>query len=138
MAHIIYWKQKGLSSPLNTINIKDIVEISKDNIIYKDKEYRKNYIYSRAQVDITRCDMEEISSIESSISENERYRYIIRGHFLSDFFILYCNAVKKCTQMLSTKLDVNNIIAPRCGKIESLSNFVNNTYLTYYKQIGRI
>ena len=135
MAHIIYWKKMGISSPLNNIHIKDLVNITKDKVEYKDEEARLSYIYSRAQVDKAKCDMTEIEHIENLISEGEKYRSIIRGHFVSEFFILYCNTIKKCSQMLSTRLDVNNILAPRCKKINSLSVFVGNTYLQYYNNI---
>ena len=136
MSHIIYWKKNNIVSPLDTISVKGFVDISNRNIVYKTPEDKLTYIYSKAKVDFKQCDVAEIASIESYISIDDKFRTIIRGHFLSEFFMRYCNSIKKCQQDLSIKLDVNNIIAPRCGKIESLSNFVNNTYLTYYKQIG--
>ena len=138
MSHIIYWKMNDIPSPLNTISVKGFVDISNSNIVYKKPEDKLQYIYSKANVDLSKCDITEIASIEASISTDDKFRNIIRGHFLSEFFMHYCNCIKKCQQKLSLKLDVNNIIAPRCEKIESLSNFIKNTYLTYYKQNGLI
>lgn len=145
MSHIIYWKKNGIQTPLNTISIKGFVDISNSNvdpsninIVYKKPEDKLHYIYSKANVDLSKCDITEIASIEAFISTGDKFRNIIRGHFLSEFFMHYCNCIKKCKQELSLKLDVNNIIAPRCEKIESLSNFIKNTYLTYYKQNGLI
>lgn len=136
MSHIIYWKKNNIVSPLDTISVKGFVDISNRNIVYKTPEDKLNYIYSKAKVDFTKCDITEIALIESSISTDDKFRTIIRGHFISEFFIRYCNDIKKCQQDLSIKLDVNNIIAPRCEKIESLSNFIRNTYLIYYDQVG--
>ena len=136
MSHIIYWKMNDIVSPLDTISVKGFVDISNSNIVYKTPEDKLTYIYSKAKVDFSKCDITEIASIESSISTDDKFRNIIRGHFLSEFFMHYCNCIKKCQQELSLKLDVNNIIAPRCEKIESLSNFIKNTYLVYYSQVG--
>lgn len=136
MSHIIYWKMNDIVSPLDTISVKGFVDISNSNIVYKTPEDKLNYIYSKAKVDFSKCDITEIASIESSISTDDKFRNIIRGHFLSEFFMRYCNGIKKCQQELSPKLDINNIIAPRCEKIVSLSNFIKNTYLVYYSQVG--
>lgn len=136
MSHIIYWKKNNIVSPLDTISVKGFVDISNRNIVYKTPEDKLNYIYSKAKVDFTKCDITEIALIESSISTDDKFRTIIRGLFISEFFIRYCNDIKKYQQDLSIKLDVNNIIAPRCEKIESLSNFIRNTYLIYYDHVG--
>ena len=136
MSHILYWKINDIVSPLDAISVKGFVDISNRNIIYKNPEDKLNYIYSKAKVDFSKCDIKEISSIESFISCNDKFRTIIRGHFLSEFFMRYCNDIKKCQQDLSLKLDFNNIIAPRCEKIDSLTEFIKNTYLLYYRNVG--
>ena len=138
MAHIIYWKKNQIKSPLNEISIKDVVNIGKDYVVYKSEADILSYIYKKAKVDIAACDIGEISKIELQISKNEQFRSIIRGHFLSEFFIRYCNVIKRCSNDLSVKLDVNNILAPRCEKIQSLSEFIKNTYCKYFKNVGYI
>lgn len=135
MAQIIYLKKIGNKFDLNKIKVKDLVEIKGIEISYKSERNKLDYVYKQAQVNESDCDEKEIQSIATHISENEQYRNIIRGHYLADFFIHYCNAINKTKSQLSSKLDVARILAPRAEKIKSLCEFIQKTYLEYYKTI---
>lgn len=139
MANIIYWKQKGFESPLDPIKISGFLSFDSTTktVVYKNDNEKIDYLYSKVKsVDRSKCDVSEINAIIKEVSKGDNYRKIIRGHFLSKFFVDYCNMIKKVSCELSYKNDVKDKIAPRCGRVKSMDVFIEKTYLKHYEKCG--
>lgn len=139
MAHIIYWKQKGFESPLDSVSISGFLSFDSttEKVVYKNDDEKIDYLYRKVKsVDRSKCDVSEINAIIEEVSKNDNYRKIIRGHFLSKFFVEYCNMIKKVSCELSYKNDVKDKIAPRCDRVKSMDDFIEKTYLKHYEKCG--
>lgn len=145
MANIVVWKRKNIK-PANykELKIKKLFKV-KDGIldqIYTEEETIK-MLYEASQTEYSKYDKKEEDNVITELHENELVHQIVRGKYLSVFFLLFCNSiyndfstigiVKTNKGRLLNDSDIMETIAPRARVPQSLSNFVNNTIVKYFK-----
>lgn len=145
MANIVVWKRKNIK-PANykELKIRKLFKV-KDGIldqIYTEEETIK-MLYEASQTEYSKYDKKEEDNVITELHENELVHQIVRGKYLSVFFLLFCNSiyndfstigiVKTNKGRLLNDSDIMETIAPRARVPQSLSNFVNNTIVKYFK-----
>ena len=95
MANIIFWKKIRLPKcNYNNIRVKDIIRI-KNAVIQnlKNNDELLGYIYTKSNVDIQVFSERDLNEIHNEIEQDNFYKKIIRGKYVSTFFILMCNSI---------------------------------------------
>jgi len=143
MANIIYWKRLRLPiCNYRNINIKDVINISNGVVINLKGELEfREYIYRMSNVLYDRYNPQEVLLIHDELEQDSTYKKIIRGKYITTFFILFCNSIyRDCGSLniernnigtLLGESDMMKVIAPRCRIPQSLKSFINNTLIQY-------
>lgn len=130
MALVLYWKKQGITLDLDKANIEDLCTI--ENSVSLNADFYEKFVTvilneeDRDRVnDYTKQEVQDLI-----IQLNDNYG-IVRGHFLSQFFIIYCKRKKKVKREFSN-LQINDAVIPRSEMPESLRTFINSTLKQLY------
>lgn len=136
MAIIIFWKRGAFDNPMyGDINIESIFDITNNKVIQKlPKCDLIKVFYEKCKVPYKIHNAKEIENIINEIRTKSSPRKILRGKYLSTFFVKSCNYLHE-TNRESLKIqnrttinigDIWSKIAPRSRPPSSLSNFIHN------------
>lgn len=147
MANIIFWKRNDLSpANYNNLNIKNLIVFDSNcRVSFRQAEEETiKILYSQSGVDYDKYyNKETIDSIIREIKERDLSTQILRGKYLSAFFVEYCNSLyEHCNSMGITRdkgrklsaRDIIETIAPRSRPPQSLVCFIKNTIMVYYNE----
>lgn len=148
MANIILWKRHH-TSPANYRNfrIKKIMQIEKGEIFFKKKSIQLiKYFYKTCNVDFSKYNRDIVNGVIKEIKDKKLTYSIIRGKYIADFFICFCNSIEKDHEKIGIKKthsgrqlfdnDFMQTIAPRCRPPKTLHIFLNNTIIHHLKTKG--
>ena len=142
MANIVFWKRNNiLQANYKNIKINKIIKIEQGKIVFLRKEEDIiELIYMQSNVNIKELNKIEVQKIEQEIAY--MYTTIIRGKYLSKFFIFFCNSIYNDKNSLNIEKthsgatlgegDIMRIVAPRCRLSNSLKDFIHKTLLYNY------
>lgn len=142
MAIIIYWKRHGIKANYKNIEVKNIIKFDRGKcILLHDYNEMVKLIYKQSGANILDHDNDIVKGIIDEIQDT--YDHIIRGKYLGNFFILFCNHIYKNANELKVNRthkgcilgdnDLMRIVAPRARLTKSLKEFIKNTLLNYLK-----
>lgn len=148
MANIVVWKRKNIK-PANYkwLNIRKLFKVKDGKLdqIYTEEETIKK-LYEASQTEYSKYDKKEVDNVITELHENELVHQIVRGKYLSVFFLLFCNSiyndfstigiVKTNKGRLLNDSDIMETIAPRARVPQSLKNFIDNTIVHYYRNLA--
>lgn len=134
MATIIYWRRTGIESPTyNNLNIKKIISINKTTTNFTIPEPLKE-LYKDSNVSYEEHNCETVENIITDINKISSPRKILRGKYLSEFFLISCNYLHKETKTrfkitnkkILNQRDIWDTVAPRSQPPKSLIKFIRN------------
>ncbi len=142
MANLIFWKRNKVD-PANYNNIKInkflLIENGIVQITMNEIELLK-FIYAKSDIDLSHYNETIVKDIIQEIIVKNIQTKIIRGKYIGEFFIAFCNSIFKDYMNLSIKKthngrqlgsrDLMETIAPRCRITPSLKNFIDRTILS--------
>lgn len=147
MANIVMWKRNKISpTNYNNVKIKNFINIQKGEISLKklDNDLIVQF-YKHSNVSLEHYDEIIVNKIIFEINEKKISQTVVRGKYLAEFFILFCNSIHKDSIALGiTKThsgrvlnsrDIMETIAPRSRPPKTLDLFISNTIEKYYSSI---
>ena len=146
MANIILWKKLDCKpSNYNNLKVKDFIQINKC-IISLQVSFQEliQILYTQSNMKYEIYDESTVEKIIKEIEEKKLSRQILRGKYLSVFFIKFCNSLyNDCNHMgfqreKGRELNINDImdtIAPRSKPPYSLLHFIHKAILPYFNKI---
>lgn len=149
MANIIVWKRKRIK-PANYSQLKinklfKVKDGSLSQIVTDDEIIKK--LYQDSQADYSKYSKTDADNVIREIQDASLVHQIVRGKYLSVFFIMFCNSVYKEYASMGISAPTNNgrglvsrdimeTIAPRARVPQSLKNFIDNTIVHYYRNLA--
>lgn len=140
MANIIMWKRNNFV-PANYSNVKidDFILVTNGIISPKGSiEDLLKIFYKQSNVEFNKYNKSIVYTIIEEINNKNINSKLIRGKYISTFFILFCNSIyQDCEKIgirksnkgrkLNSK-DIMETIAPRTKAPKSLRTFLNNIF----------
>ena len=149
MANIIVWKRKRIK-PANysQLKINKLFKVKDGSLsqIGKDDEIIKK-LYQDSQADYSKYSKTDADNVIREIQDASLVHQIVRGKYLSVFFIMFCNSLyKEYANMgisapthngreLSDR-DIMETIAPRASVPQSLKQFIERTIVNYFNNLA--
>lgn len=145
MANIIMWKRNKISpANYNNVKIKSFISIQKGEVLLqKSVDDLIKQFYKQSNVSFNHYNETILNRTISEIYDKRISKKIVRGKYLSEFFILFCNSIHKdCIALGINKThqgrplnsrDIMETIAPRSRPPRTLNVFISNTIEKYYK-----
>lgn len=140
MANIIFWKRNNyLPANYNNFHIKDVISIDDSGVSFKvSEEFAIQTLYKQSNVAYEKYNIEQVELIINEIKEHSKQ--IVRGKYLAEFFIIFCNNMKTYKLGINLKNkhrhlcnnDIMEVIAPRSRAPQSLIYFIDNRVLPYF------
>ena len=149
MANIIVWKRKRIK-PANysQLKINKLFKVKDGSLsqIGKDDEIIKK-LYQDSQADYSKYSKTDADNVIREIQDASLVHQIVRGKYLSVFFIMFCNSLYKEYANMGISAPTNNgrelsdrdimeTIAPRARVPQSLNAFIDNTIMHYYRNLA--
>lgn len=149
MANICYWKRNSIKGNYHNYSINNLFSISNGYIHLKLSpiEQLQNF-YQSSCVDFSeKYDSTKVGAELYLIKEKKAESAIIRGKYLSQFFIMFCNSIfSDCAKLKINKSnkgrllgnnDIMQVTAPRTHTPKSLTEFITATISQYYQSISK-
>ncbi len=148
MANIVIWKRNNIK-PANYRNLKidKLFEVKNGQLsqIGTDDEMIQR-LYKDSQADYSKYSKTEADNVIREIQEKSLVHQIVRGKYLADFFIMFCNSVYNEYANLGISAPTNNgrklserdimeTIAPRARVPQSLKLFIERTIVNYFNNL---
>ncbi|MDD6581088.1 MAG: DUF4435 domain-containing protein [Bacteroidales bacterium] len=149
MANIIVWKRKRIK-PANYSQLKinklfKVKDGSLSQIVTDDEIIKK--LYQDSQADYSKYSKTDADNVIREIQDASLVHQIVRGKYLSVFFIMFCNSLYKEYANMGISAPTNNgrelsdrdimeTIAPRARVPQSLNAFIDNTIMHYYRNLA--
>lgn len=149
MANIVIWKRNNIK-PANYRNLKidKLFEVKNGQLsqIGTDDEMIQR-LYKDSQADYSKYSKTEADNVIREIQEKSLVHQIVRGKYLADFFIMFCNSVYNEYANLGISAPTNNgrklserdimeTIAPRARVPQSLKQFIERTIVNYFNNLA--
>ena len=149
MANIVIWKRNNIK-PANYRNLKidKLFEVKNGQLsqIGTDDEMIQR-LYKDSQADYSKYSKTEADNVIREIHEKSLVHQIVRGKYLADFFIMFCNSVYNEYANLGISAPTNNgrklserdimeTIAPRARVPQSLKQFIERTIVNYFNNLA--
>ena len=145
MANICYWKRTGIKGNYHDYRINQLFSISNGYIhttLSQLEQLQNFYHHSCVDFDTDYDSTKANAELDLIKSKKEAYA-IIRGKYLSQFFIMFCNSIyTDCAKLNINKSnkgrqlggnDIMQVTAPRTRTPRSLEEFISITICQYYK-----
>ena len=149
MANIIVWKRKEIK-PANysQLKINKLFRL-KDGFLSQigtDDEIIKK-LYKDSQADYSKYSKTEADNVMREIQKKSLVHQIVRGKYLADFFIMFCNSVYNEYANLGISAptnkgrelgprDIMETIALRARVPQSLKQFIERTIVNYFNNLA--
>lgn len=146
MANIIMWKRNNIvPANYNNVKIGDFIQVRGVNITIKHDDILRDLFYKQSNVSIEKYNEGEINQILSEIEEKKVSEIIVRGKYIAEFFIIFCNSIYCGCKSLGIKKthkgrtlcsrDIMETIAPRSLPTRTLIEFIGNTLEKHFDTI---
>ncbi|MBF0337441.1 MAG: DUF4435 domain-containing protein [Nitrospirae bacterium] len=147
MAWCIYWMRKGEKAYFDNIDMGDIFAINEGRVQmlpFPNKMFStiEEYIHNKSKVPY--ASYIDITKVEDEFTDQNRHLRFVRGKYMLWFFLEFILSVytniskfsKKFTQPPKMHVNLNEtnaaiLVAPMSRIPESLSRFIERTYITY-------
>ncbi len=149
MANIIIWKRRSVHNPnYKNVQIDKLYKVKNGQLEFKlsDDQIIIEF-YKQSNVNFSIYNLNETNNTIAEVKQKGLSFQIIRGKYLSTFFLLFCNSLWEDWDTINLKTepvkprkvgvrDIMDIIAPRARVPKSLDNFIRNTIVKYFTAIS--
>lgn len=147
MTHIIIWKRRSIkNATYNNLKIEKLFEVKDGNLINKKStEENIKVLYTQSKVVCFEIENNERENILREIQSKNISCNIIRGKFLAEFFVMFCNSLYEDYKKIGINKtnngrrlsirDIMETIAPRARSPESLDHFIDSVILPYFMTV---
>lgn len=149
MANICYWKRNGINGNYHNYCINKLFSILNGciHLILSPMEQLQNFYQSSGVDFYENYDSTRVGAELNLIIEKKAESAIIRGKYLSQFFVMFCNSIfSDCNKLKINKShkgrllgnnDIMQVTAPRTHTPKSLAEFITSTISQYYQSISK-
>lgn len=148
MANIIIWKRNGIKTAnYNNLNVKKLFKVN--NCVLEERKTAVETVkelYNCSGIDFTTYDVNAERIVIKEIKSKSSPSKILRGHYLSTFFIMFCNSLYRDSDKIGINntnkgrelcdRDIAETIAVRARINDSLSLFIDNTLVQYFDNVA--
>lgn len=143
MANIVIWKRDETHVCYGDLKINDIITITNGVVSYK-KNRQSAIEYQCKKFKMNIPSPEDVKLVVSEILSKNLSRRILRGKYLSAFFVGFCNwgvsflrgkEYHVGAQVPFGETTLMQILGPACSSSASLDAFFNKTILLYFNSV---
>ena len=143
MANIIFWKRNNYKpANYNNLKIEDLISVKDCKVSLRhSREDMIRILYTQSNMPYEKYDEMKVNSIVDEINATNLSSHILRGKYLSVFFVKFCNSlfddyetlgyIKNKGQKICVN-DVITIVAPRSRPPYSLLEFIKNNIVNFF------
>lgn len=148
MATIVIWKRKSIKhANYNNLETKKMFRVNDGKLSLKiSKAQVIKQLFKSSSMDYSMYDPAQTDEIIKEIQQKRLSAQIIRGKYLSDFFVMFCNSLYCDYERIGlnksnkgrelSKRDIMETAAPRCCPPKSLITFIDKTICYYFNKIN--